>query len=172
MRRALTFCLLLLWTASLAAPAVHHFATSLTEADYNAETKRVEVALSVMSSDLEWVLSRRAGKRVSLEHTPKVDALLETYLNEVFHAKLKSGDTAVMTWVGKEFETSLVWLFFELDLPKGTQGVRLTNRVLMKWERDQINTVNLRSTGRNRTLTFDRQHATQPLDRERDGDED
>lgn len=160
--------LLLLVTVAFAAPAVHHFATSLAEADYNPETKRLEVALSLQSSDLEWVLSRRAEKRVSLETTPKVDELVEAYIKEVFHAKLEGGDAASFTWIGKELEPRVIWIFFELDLPDGLAGVELTNRVLMKWERDQVNTVNLRAKGRNWTLSFDRRQTSQLLLRRSD----
>lgn len=155
--------LVFLLAASFASPALHHYATSLAEADYNTETKSLEVALSLQSSDLEWVLSRRAEKRVSLETTPKVDLLIEAYIKEVLAAKLADGTAASFTWIGKEMEPGVVWIFFELGLPDGLAGVELTNRTFIKWERDQINTVNLRADGRSRTLTFDRRHPSQLL---------
>jgi len=163
MRSVLTLFCLLCSGFAFATPVVHHFASSLAEVEYNAETKRLEVALSMAPADLEWVLSRRAEKRVSLEHTDGVDTLVEDYLEEVFRATHPKHGKAPLTWIGKEFEGQLIWLFFELELPHGPKGVELSNRVLLRWERDQVNTVNLRLSGRNRTLTFDRRHTSLPI---------
>ncbi len=163
MSRLLVLCLFLLGSVAYAAPTLHHFATSLAEADYNEDTKQLEVGLSMKPSDLEWVLSRREGKRIDLERTADVDALIQSYLNDVFRITGADCEPVPCTWVGKEVETKVTWLYFEFALPDGLEGVELRNRILMRWERDQVNTVNLNHNGDRRTLTFDRRHSTQAL---------
>ena len=171
-RRVLPLLALLFGGSLFATPALHHFATSLAEADYNVEAKRLEVALSMNPADLEWVLSRRAGKRISLEHTEGVEELVSEYLRGVFFARLGSGELAKQHWVGLELDPKFAWAYFELELPNGLERVRLTNRIMLRWERDQVNTVNLRVAKEKRTLSFDRRQPSLPLGEEVKPDKD
>lgn len=164
MIRLVTLALLVLSTWSFVAPApVHHFARTLAEVDYNEETHKLEIAMSIKPSDLEWVLTRRAGKPVDLEQTKNAEELVAEYLEEVFRVKNKSGKLRDHIWVGMEVAPQVVWVYFEVDLPDGLSGAKLTHRVLLDWERDQVNTVKLRVGERRETLTFDRRNATQKL---------
>ena len=164
MNRVAVWIVLLLSCASFVTPsAAHHFARTLAEVDYNAETKKLEVALSIKPSDLEWVLTQRAGKDVDLEHTKGVEDLVAEYLEEMFRVKNKRGQVQDHTWIGMEVHPQVAWLYFEVDLPDGVEKAKLSHRVLFRWERDQVNTVKLRVGDRRETLTFDRRNATQKL---------
>jgi len=161
--RFLLLTVLLLTGAALASPpAAHHFSRTLAEADYNRESKKLEVALSIAPHDLEWVLTQRRGKRVDLERTPGAEDFVLEYLSEVFSIKNAAGDKVDLDWIGMEVHTKVAWLYFEVDLPDGLEKVQLTNRILLRWERDQVNTVNLTDGETRATLTFDR-HETRQL---------
>ena len=150
------------------AAVVHHFAETLSEVDYNAETKSFEWALSMSPSDLEWILGRRARKDVNLEKTEGVDQLIQDYLGEVVRAWAPDGTELKLAWVGKEVEVKRVWLYFEFALPKGVEGperVKLSNRVLMRWERDQVNSVSLRAGELSRSIALTRKAPTHVLER-------
>lgn len=142
-------------TAALAHP-VH---TSLAEADYHADTHRLEIALRVFADDLEAALSAQAGRKVSLEKTApaELDTLVQTYLAAHFTVRAPTGGPALpFRWVGRELKDrdNELWLYFETVLPGGLQGARLRHGLLVDQFSDQINTVRLRAGNRQTTLVF------------------
>lgn len=57
----------------------HPYHTSSAELDWNAESKRWEVALRIHAGDLELALTRQAGKKVDIE-SEKAQSLIIDYL--------------------------------------------------------------------------------------------
>lgn len=149
----------------IAVPArgeAHPFHITLAEVEYNERSGHLEIALRIYHpSDLETVLTRRAGRRVDLEKTENIDALIVDYLNEAFVvAPDDSEKSAALRWVGKEVSLKTVWLYFEIPLPEGPEHARITNRLLFEVEPDQVNTVNLRHGPKRTTLRFTREKPT------------
>ena len=173
----------------------HPSHVTIAEAQFNAKTKSLEVALWVQPIDLENALRRRHNKPIDLDRTPKVDELIVEYLNEVFTVTLAgdqgemlkgaSGNSGVaeveppvvqprsagsprssqkhqnkvgsLKWVGKEVSVKAAWLYFELPLPDGCEGVTLSNRIFLELEANQVNTLNLREGKQKATLHFTRE---------------
>ncbi|MES2694226.1 MAG: DUF6702 family protein [Verrucomicrobiota bacterium] len=145
---------------ALPAPLLraHPIHTSLAEADYNAKTKTLEVALRVFADDFEEALSARAKKKITLEHTPAAEftALAQAYLAAGFTLRRADGIVAPHTWIGREFKdaTNELWLFFEIALPAGLEGTRLRHALLSEQFADQLNSLLLRDGPRSLTLAF------------------
>ncbi|RUL85296.1 DUF6702 family protein [Tautonia sociabilis] len=158
--------------AAAVGPAValggeaHPFHITIAEADYNADSGTLEVALRVYNpGDLEAALGRRAGERVDLERTENVDALILAYLKEALVATPPGGDPAPICWVGKEVTLKTAWLYFEIPLPDGPEGVCFTNTLLFEVEPDQVNTI-VFGRGKDRaSLRFSRDHPSQTFRR-------
>lgn len=145
----------------LLAPAAtaHPIHTSIAEADYNRSTKKLEVAARVFADDFEAALSAISAKKISLERTPaaEVDALTQRYLRERFAVVPAGGDRpAALTWIGRELKdaSNEVWLYFELALPGGVDGMRVRHALLTELFSDQLNSVRLRDGPRQTTLVF------------------
>ena len=146
------------------ASAMHPFHITIAEADYNAESGRLEVALRIYNpGDLEEALGLRAGERVNLETTEGVDDLIAEYLDEHLIVERPDGEKAMIEWVGKEVTVKTAWLYFEIPLPEGPEGSTFTNTLLFEVEPDQANTMvfgrgdnraSLRFTSERRTLTL------------------
>lgn len=137
--------------------AVHPFHITMAEAEFNEETGKLEVSLRIYHpTDLEESLSRRQGKRVSLDGTTGVDEMLLAYLEEQLTIERPDGQRAKLEWVGKEVSLKTAWLYFEVDLPGGLEGASFRNRVLFDIERDQVNTVVFRQGDKRATLRFTR----------------
>ncbi len=62
-----------------------------------------------------------------------------------------------LKWVGKEVSVKAAWLYFELPLPDGCEGVTLSNRIFLELEANQVNTLNLREGKQKATLHFTRE---------------
>lgn len=138
--------------------SAHPFHITLAEAEYNAETGKLEVALRIYHpTDLEEALSRRAGRRINLEKTEGADDLIMQYLRENFVIEPPGGKPAPLEWVGKEVSLKTAWLYFEVPLPGGPEGVAFRNRLLFDVERDQSNTIVFKQGERRASLRFSRE---------------
>lgn len=145
-----------LFVALAAAPA-HPFHVTMAEAEFNPESKKLEVSLRVYHPlDLEAALSRRAKEPVTLDGTPEVDELIAAYLEEAFTVERPDGEMAKLEYVGKEVTLKTAWLYFEVDLPGGPEGAAFRDRLLFEIEDDQANTIVFREGKRRASLRFDR----------------
>ena len=134
---------------------------SLAEAEWNAQTGSLEVALKVLPLDLERALKRQFGRDVDLDKTPQkaLDGMITRYLQQGFWLTDAEGRKRTWRWVGKEVSVKEAWLYFEADLPGGLQGVQIGSRFFMELQNDQVNWVNLRQGKRRLTLKL---HARTP----------
>lgn len=132
--------------------------SSYAEADYNAATGRLEIALRVSAEDLEAALTRRAQRPIARERTPaaEFDRLAQAYLAESFTVKAGDGTPAPHRWIGRELKgsTDELWLYFEADLPGGVTGARLRHAVLLEVNPGQLNSVRVRAGPREVILVF------------------
>jgi hypothetical protein len=152
------------------AAAHHPFHISTAEVEFNAQTKRLEVGLKCQSMDLERALGGLVGKKIDIEKDPQVDALVTRYLSHNFYlaistpaTKDKTASTEVaqeipappkqpIKFIGKEFETTWVWIYFELQPPPGDDPLVLVNRVLFEVNTGQINTCLIRQVGKRHAI--------------------
>jgi len=155
-------------TGLLLAPtpsaSAHRYHTSLAEADYNRQEQSLQVSLRTFADDLETILSRRAGKRISLDRKKEAEPLLLAYLQDVFQLKGSAGESLKLSWIGMEAKVDSVWLYFETKLPDGTKGLQLSNRFLQDLFEDQLNVINIKEGNRKIALTFARGDSFKPIE--------
>ncbi|MDZ4781633.1 MAG: DUF6702 family protein [Planctomycetia bacterium] len=139
----------------------HPFHTSVAEAEWNSETKRLEVALRVAADDLETALNAQSETRIRLDESDSTDEAIQAYLKETFVIRREAKvDPLELKWSGKEITPKAVWLYFEIESPDGVEGYELTNRVLLETEETQINTLAIKLNGRKVSLRCDRKKPT------------
>lgn len=155
LRPLLVFLALLICGASASAHPIH---TSTAEADYNRATQKLEVSLRVFADDFEAALSDLAGKKISLEKTPRaeLDAHARAYLIEHFTVKTRDGTLASQRLIGRELKDAAneLWLYLEIDLPAGADGTRIDYTVLRERFSNQLNSLRIRDGNRQQTLVF------------------
>ncbi len=143
--------------------AAHPSHVSIAEAEYNPQSKHLEVALRVHPSDLERALRIRTKKRVDLDKTKNIDALITAYLQDVFQIKASDGKEAQIKWVGKEISLKWGWLYFEVPVKEGLDKVKFSNQIFFELIPDQTNTILLKEGKRKSTLQFTRQQLWKSL---------
>lgn len=155
-------CLLLCWLALpwpvLAAPLRHPIHVSVTEINYNARQRSVEIAVKIFIDDLETAL-QKAGLGQHQLNTPKevqasaTDALMQ-YLAR--HLELRDKNRAFpLRFVGREYEGEAVWIYCEIPGIKRPENLSLRNTILLDQFEDQKNLVNIRkSSGSEEGLIF------------------
>ena len=161
-RVTLGLVVILAWGCGHAAMA-HPFHVSIAEAEFNAQTGKLEVALRVHPHDLELALERRAGHTVDLDETEQVDQLITSYLQEVFVLRPDAGTSLRLAWVGKEVGVKFAWLFFEFPLPEISGAWTVENRIFHQRLEDQVNTITFKQQRGERSLSFTRSHARRKL---------
>ncbi len=144
--------------ASSAAVSAHPIHTSVAEADYNATTRTLEVALRVFADDFEAALTTREQRKISLARTPtgEFETLTRAYLAQHFTVKSPAGAAVPLRWIGRELKESAneLWLFFEVPLPDGVEGATIHHAMLRAEFSNQINSVLVRDGSRRTTLVF------------------
>lgn len=150
--------------AGAARFAPHPFHVTIAEADHDAESGNLEVALRIYNpGDLEEALGRRLGERVDLERTEDVDGAILAYLEDSIVVERPDGERAELAWVGKEVTVKTAWIYFEIPLPDGPEGATFTNTLLFEVEPDQVNTM-VFGRGKDRaSLRFTREDPTHTL---------
>jgi hypothetical protein len=147
---------IVLWAAAqvgLAASAeAHPFHFSFAEGTWNEQTQRLEVALRLEPHDLEATLRQHAGRAVTLE-APTTEKLMQEYLQKSVRLETSRGKPAEIRWVGSEIKIKAVWLYFEVPLPHGLEGVKITNTLLLEHLPNQVNVMAL-SQGEQATALY------------------
>ena len=153
---------LLLTASGLHAHSLHQ---STAEAEYNAQTKKLEVSLTVFINDLELALIRHSERLMSLDKTPaaELDAQIQSYLAQTFVVTDAAGKVAKIEWVGREMNEEAakstdpaVTLFFEIPLAQGISNATIRHTVLCNLFEDQSNLIFLRSGTQKVELRFKR----------------
>ena len=149
-----------LGAALVQAHSVH---TSTAEAEYNAQTKKLEVSLTVFVSDLELALIRQSEREMRIDKTPaaEFDAQIRFYLAKTFVVTDAAGKVAKLEWVGREMDAAsaksgdpAVVLFFEVEVPEGVQGATVRDGVFLDLFKDQMNLLQLRKGMQKSELRF------------------
>lgn len=166
MRTSINWILITLFLnmAMAAAPpgaAGHPSHVTIAEAEYNPESGKLEIALRVdQPGDLEKALSSRTGNKIDLENSKNIDKIITEYLQKTFQVQHSDGRLAKLEWVGKEVTIKTAWLYFEVVLPDGLEGVEITHRMLFEVEADQANTLTIGRGADRISLRFTREAPT------------
>lgn len=136
------------------ATRAHPLKLSVTEATYNRDSGRLELAIRFFTDDLEAALSAVAGQPVSVAKPEEFSPLALDYLRTHFLVKSAKGEPQRLEWAGMDTTDTQVWIFCEFPLPGGLVGARLNVTLLHEAFADQINTVKLRDGAFKQTLIF------------------
>ena len=166
--------LLLLGLLLATRAAAHPLHASSAQADWNRDTRCLEIGIRVYADDLLEALNTGRAAPLSFEKTPRaeLDAALRDYLGVRFRVVTPDGAAVALDWVGREFDKEaghhhtdeqILWIYFSAPLPAGLGGLRLWNGVLLEHFRDQANTVRMRDGKREVMLAFARDDGPKPV---------
>ncbi|MBP6002601.1 MAG: hypothetical protein KA746_04105 [Pyrinomonadaceae bacterium] len=146
--------LFMLASTGVWATGAHNFHTSLTRIDFKKDDKVLEISTQLFKHDLLPLLEKKLGKRVELDQTPGIDAVIFEYLNANFVLTDKSGEVKKLVWVGMEADVESVRVFFKTDSANGPDGYSLRNTLFFESFPEQSNLVICHFNGKKADLAF------------------
>ena len=139
-----------------AAEAMHPVHETVSEIEWNDETKRLEVALRLDQLDEQWLKNRLASQRPT-----EVWAI--EYLREKFRIRdrvdARQPDTASYHWVGRETKGAHVWWFFEIAPADQREVEWIEQQMLFEREPNYVHRVLILGSPTKRSLNL---HARRP----------
>jgi hypothetical protein len=122
----------------------HDFHVSVCQVEYKQQ--ELQCTLRVFTEDLENELQDALQGKLKLgtaEEIPTADQLISDYLET--HFKIgKNGLNLAQTYVGKEVEFELTFLYFSFPCDKAPEELRVFNSMFLDSFEDQSNIVNVK----------------------------
>lgn len=151
---AIRFILLTFFLFAGTLFGAHPFYVSISELNYNNETKSLEISLRIFTNDLERTMQDWSAEKLYLgeeNESPKADSLLKNYVLQELTIAVK-GKTVPIHFIGKEVEQELTWIYFEtLNTPSFDQ-IKISNRILFQSFPAQTNLVHVNNKGEIKSL--------------------
>jgi hypothetical protein len=157
MRKQARLLILSLMVCGIIAPAAraHKYHTSVTRIEYNEREAGAEITIQTFRDDLEDILTKRAGRRVSLEVNRETQRLVFDYLKSALELKRTDGSSDLQ-WVGMEVKGETVLLYVLSKMPEGLSRASLRHALLFDLFEDQVNIVNVFDGDKKSSLVFKR----------------
>jgi hypothetical protein len=130
-------------------PPLHPFYVSVTELNYNATDKNIEISCKIFTDDLEAALSRATNAKVDLVNPKDKDAvgrILSSYLLKHFFVKI-DGRALPIEFVGFEKEEEAVWSYLQIGSATAPKQAEITNNVLYEMFAEQIHLLHMTVNG-------------------------
>lgn len=136
--------------------AVHAFHTSLTEIQYNAKEKSLEISIRMFTDDLETALTKASnGQKIMIGgKNDNSDAILNKYIQQHFAILTPQKQKKPMTVLGKELEGDATWVYVEIPNGQDFKGNILYNNIMQELFDDQTNLVNFLQPNGKKTYLF------------------
>lgn len=138
------------------AGGLHAFHTSLTEIQYNAKEKSLEISIRMFTDDLETALTKaNNGQKVMIGgKNDNSEAVLNKYIQQHFAIITPQKQKKAMTVLGKELEGDATWVYVEIPNSQDFKGHILYNYLMQEMFDDQTNLVNFMYLGNKKTYLF------------------
>lgn len=138
----------------------HDFHVSITQIDYNARSKSLEITCKLFLDDIEGSILALGGGKLRLgeaDQAPNADSILNAYLQNRMVIEVND-QPSKMTWIGSETEQDAVWCYLEIGPIERLTSLKITNRILMERFDDQANVVHIQASGTTRSLYLNANH--------------
>lgn len=127
----------------------HPFYLSVTEINYDAKQKEMQISIRIFTDDLENTLRNSAKTKIDLlnkDNYQEMSKLVDQYVHSKFNIKIE-GKEIVYKWIGYERDEDAIWIYFEsAKLPKPTK-IEIDNKLLYELYDEQMNIVKLNIAG-------------------------
>jgi len=134
------------WLFVASTALVHPFFVSMTDINYNEQSKSLEISVRIFTDDFENTLRKYHSEKIDILHPAnqeKMNAYVRDYIQE--HLQLKVNDKPVqLSFVGYEQQSESIWTYFEVDDVDKVNKVAIVNTLLHDYNTNQINMMHVK----------------------------
>jgi hypothetical protein len=147
---------LLIFSAPMLLSAdIHEYYVSVTRANYNPASARLEISMKLFTDDLERTITQNSGevlKLSSIEDAASAEDFFVDYMGTQFTV-IQDGELMDFTFIGFEPGPDETWLYAEIKMPP--QGAFVfKNTLLFDVFPEQINIMHLKANNAEQSHYF------------------
>ena len=135
------------WLVMAMLSLFHPFFVSMTEFDYDAKDKALDISVRIFTDDFENALRKfNPGVKMDILH-PADQARMNQFVADYItkHLQLQvNGKPAALSFVGYEQQSESIWSYFEVKGLTGVQKVDVMNNLLHDYSTSQINMMHIK----------------------------
>jgi len=132
-----------------AATAWHPLYVSITDMNYNASDKALEISCKLFVDDFEKTLANSYHTKIDLTkpaNKDEADKMVKEYIKNHLQLKL-DGKPVTLDFVGFEKENDAVWSYFQVSAATAPKKVEVVNSILYESYDKQMNLMHLTVAG-------------------------
>lgn len=140
---------------------LHKYYLSVTDVEYNAEAKSVQLITRIFYDDLEDVLNERYDKNFILSDRSDQEEI-DTYLKKYLTSKIKirvNDELKKLQFVGKEYEDDYVVCYIETSRVDSITKFEIENELLIDLFPEQKNMIHTKIYKRQKSFLLTRESA-------------
>lgn len=140
---------------------LHKYYLSVTDVEYNAEAKSVQLITRIFYDDLEDVLNERYDKNFILSDRSDQEEI-DTYLKKYLTSKIKirvNDELKKLQFVGKEYEDDYVVCYIETSRVDSITKFEIENELLIDLFPEQKNMIHTKIYKRQKSFLLTRENA-------------
>ena len=134
------------WLITAYMGMVHPFYVSMTDINYNDNTRSLEISVRIFTDDLENTLRKYHKEKIDILH-PASQEQMNSYVNDYIqqHLQMKVNDkTAALNFIGYEQQSESIWTYFEVSKVDKVNKVNIVNSLLHDYNTNQINMMHIK----------------------------
>ena len=145
--------------------SVHKYYLSLTQINFNSETKSIQVIINVFMDDIEDALNKEYNIDLQLTSEKELkdnDIYFERYLNEQLSFKVNN-ISKEYKYIGKEYDGELVYFYLEIENISVVTQIEIVNKILTKYFPKQENLIKSKVGSTNKSVLLDAENYSEIL---------
>ncbi|HLT53301.1 MAG TPA: DUF6702 family protein [Flavobacteriaceae bacterium] len=145
-----SFLIILLLLPIFSFTAAHKYYVSLTQVDYNENSKSLQITMNVFIDDMELALNDTYKKLFNLyteKELPDSETYFQDYLEKHFRVKI-NGKPATFAYIGRKYEADVVFFYVEVEKIKAINSIEIENTVLFEHFQEQKNLIKFKVNGK------------------------
>jgi hypothetical protein len=150
------FSFLVLSKAS-SSSLLHPFYVSVTEINYNAKNKNLEISCKMFSEDMENILKQKYKVPIDLtneKQQQQSNKIISDYILKHLSINIDS-KSAALKYVGFEKESESIYCYFEVANLPSLKKVDITNSILQDYKEEQVNIMHVIVNGNRKSSKLD-----------------
>ncbi|HKO80909.1 MAG TPA: DUF6702 family protein [Chitinophagaceae bacterium] len=136
---------------------LHPLHVSVTEINYNAADKTLEISCKLFTDDFEKVLAQNYKTKIDLINPPDRPAMEKLVSDFIFtHLSIKAdGKPVKASYLGYEKDNDAIYSYFQVDNVPSVKKIEITNNILHELFTDQINLMHVMVGGKRKSYKLD-----------------